>query len=341
MRRLILIAALVLAGIVSAFALLVIGAETDHDPLPTADRIPGDGDQAEQQEAQDEPLPTPEDGEPEQAATEEEPVEEEGSDEDEEVEVEEPSPEVEDSDEAEDEEQPTQPAEVAEAVESEELDPAEIIIRALDVRRMSTESEKPPDVAASAYVVMEGDTLSTIADRFEVPLSDLLVWNGIESANMLVVGQKLRLPVSEAASDPLDPPIEVAPGVTEGGIFFGTIEDHERSVVNSAVVAIADSNSEIHFIAACVDGVRRMYVKGLELPASLAQAYWRIDFGPLNLDRWSVEDNLVETPRSDPLFDELLDAQSLWLRLGGIDISFSIESMFPSDIHINLVHCGQ
>ncbi len=339
MRRLILIAALVLAGIVSASVLLVIGAETDHDPLPTAERLLGDEGQAEQQEAQDEPQPTPEDGEPEQAATEEEPVEEEGSDEDEEVEVEEPSPEVEDPGEAEDEEQPAQPTEVEEAVESEELDPAEIIIEALDIGRKSPASEEPP-VAASAYVVMEGDTLSAIADRFEVPLSDLLVWNGIESANMLVVGQKLRLPVSESPSDPLDPPIEVAPGVTEEGIVFGTIEDHERSVVNSAVVAIADSNREIHFIAACVDGARRMYVKGLELPASLAQAYWRIDLGPLNLDRWSVEDSLVETPRSDPLFDELLDAQSLWLRLGGIDLNFSIESMFPSDIHINLVHCG-
>ena len=340
MRRLILIAALVLVGIVSASALLVIDAETDHDSLTAADRIPGDGDQAEQQGAQDEPQPTPEDGESEQAATEEQPIEEEGSDGDDEVEVEERSAEVEDPDEAEDEEPPAQPTEVEEAVESEELDPAEIIIGALDIGRKSPASEEPP-VAASAYVVMEGDTLSAIADRFEVPLSDLLVWNGIESTNVLVVGQKLRLPVSESPSDPLDPPIEVAPGVTEGGIVFGTIEDHERSVVNSAVVAIADTNREIHFIAACVDGVRRMYVKGLELPASLAQAYWRIDLGPLNLDRWSVEDSLVETPRSDPLFDELQDAQTLWLRLGGIDLNFSIESMFPSDIHINLVHCGQ
>ena len=340
MRRLILIAALVLAGIVSASALLVIGAETDHDSLTAADRIPGDGDQAEQQEAQDEPQPTPEDGESEQAATEEQPIEEEGSDGEDELEVEERSAEVEDPDEAEDEEQPAQPTEVEEAVESEELDPAEIIISALDIGRKSPASEEPP-VAASAYVVMEGDTLSAIADRFEVPLSDLLVWNGIESTNVLVVGQKLRLPVSESPSDPLDPPIEVAPGVTEEGIVFGTIEDHERSVVNSAVVAIADTNREIHFIAACVDGVRRMYVKGLELPASLAQAYWRIDLGPLNLDRWTVEDGLVETPRSDPLFDELQDAQTLWLRLGGIDLNFSIESMFPSDIHINLVHCGQ
>ena len=338
MRRLILIAALVLAGVVSASALLVIDAETDHDSLPALDRIPGDGDQSEQQEAQDEPQPTPEDGEPEQAVTEEEPVEEESSDVDEEAEVEEPSPEAEDPDEGEDEEQP---AEAEEAAESEELDPAEIIIGALDVGRKSPESEGPPAVAASAYVVMEGDTLSAIADRFEVPLADLIVRNGLESADTLVVGQKLRLPVSESPSDPLDPPIEVAPGVTEEGIFFGTIEDHEHSVVNSAVVAIADSNREIHFIAACVDGVRRMYVKGVNLPLSRAQAYWRIDLGPLNLDRWSVDDGLVETPRSEPLFDELLDAQTLWLRLGGIDLNFSIESMFPSDIHVNLVHCGQ
>jgi N-acetylmuramoyl-L-alanine amidase len=45
------------------------------------------------------------------------------------------------------------------------------------------------------YVIARGDTLSGIAQRFNVPLSDLKRHNGI-SGSKIVVGQKLQIPAT-------------------------------------------------------------------------------------------------------------------------------------------------
>lgn len=43
----------------------------------------------------------------------------------------------------------------------------------------------------TTYVVKNGDNLSTIAERFEVPLPDLLTWNELRSPRLIYPGQKL------------------------------------------------------------------------------------------------------------------------------------------------------
>jgi N-acetylmuramoyl-L-alanine amidase len=46
------------------------------------------------------------------------------------------------------------------------------------------------------YVIAQGDTLSSIADRFSVPLSELKSYNSINNSSKILVGQKLTIPKS-------------------------------------------------------------------------------------------------------------------------------------------------
>jgi N-acetylmuramoyl-L-alanine amidase len=45
------------------------------------------------------------------------------------------------------------------------------------------------------YIIANGDTLSDIADRFHVPLADLMSYNEM-STTRIMVGQKLTIPKS-------------------------------------------------------------------------------------------------------------------------------------------------
>jgi membrane-bound lytic murein transglycosylase D len=47
------------------------------------------------------------------------------------------------------------------------------------------------------YVVRSGDTLSHIADKFHIRLSDLLSWNNLSSRSMIKAGQRLVMYIDE------------------------------------------------------------------------------------------------------------------------------------------------
>jgi membrane-bound lytic murein transglycosylase D len=53
------------------------------------------------------------------------------------------------------------------------------------------------DTRSTTYVVRRGDTLSRIATKFSVRLSDLLGWNGLNSRSMIKPGQRLVMYVAE------------------------------------------------------------------------------------------------------------------------------------------------
>jgi LysM repeat protein len=53
-----------------------------------------------------------------------------------------------------------------------------------------------PAPASLVYTVRQGDTLSGIADRFGVPIGDLMRANGLTNADLLQVGQTLVIPTS-------------------------------------------------------------------------------------------------------------------------------------------------
>ena len=53
------------------------------------------------------------------------------------------------------------------------------------------------ETRSTTYVVRRGDTLSRIATRFRVRLSDLLGWNGLNKRSMIKPGQRLVMYVAE------------------------------------------------------------------------------------------------------------------------------------------------
>lgn len=62
----------------------------------------------------------------------------------------------------------------------------------------------------SNYVVRRGDTLSTIARRHRVRMSDLVALNGLKSRNRIRVGQKLKLPPNASGGSRSKAPTQTA-----------------------------------------------------------------------------------------------------------------------------------
>lgn len=54
-------------------------------------------------------------------------------------------------------------------------------------------TKTPASTAQLYYVVKSGDTLSGIASKYKTTVSQLQSWNGIKNANLINVGQKLRV----------------------------------------------------------------------------------------------------------------------------------------------------
>ncbi len=66
-------------------------------------------------------------------------------------------------------------------------------------QRISIHGASPSTVSSSTYKVKRGDTLSGIAQRFGVSLSQLMKWNGIASASHIQTGQVLTIRTSSSA----------------------------------------------------------------------------------------------------------------------------------------------
>lgn len=67
----------------------------------------------------------------------------------------------------------------------------------------SAEAEIPPEstpVQSATYVVEPGDTLSLIAEKFSVSLSDLMIANGLTNKDFIQIGQELVIPLGGVAT---------------------------------------------------------------------------------------------------------------------------------------------
>ena len=61
-----------------------------------------------------------------------------------------------------------------------------------------------PAPTAATHVVVEGDTLSAIADQYGVTLDAIMEENDITDASLIFVGQELTIPAAATASDSSD-----------------------------------------------------------------------------------------------------------------------------------------
>lgn len=328
MRRLPILAALTVAAIVAASAWLAIDAQSDPQPLNTAEHQPRDDDQSQQQQSQAQPDSGPDEEEAEQQSAQQE-----------------------QSEEMHEEEASDQP----EAVEPSSS-PVDVLIKALDIPRPLVEPEPAPEpettisIEYETYVVEPGDTLADIAEVLAIDLRDLIDANQLTSPDLLYVGQELAVPVEVVVVEPVEEPeppyepVEIAPTISDDGIVYGTIHDRERDVVNSAVIVTSDGDQSVQLVEACVDGIRRTYILGLSLPHGSTPIYWRFDDAPLSMDRWTAEADRVESIGWCPilhLVDEQAGLKSLWIRIGGVDLTFGIEHWIPDPIRYNFSFCGK
>ena len=330
MRRLPVLAALLVAAIIGASAWLAIDARTDPDPLPAAQYHPRDDDQAQQQESQEESDPGPDEQGEEQESAEPEPSDEEATQELRE----------------EEETEPTEPLEPRPA-------PVDVLIKALDVPRPPIDQDLEPApkttvvVEFETYVVEPGDTLADIAEQFAIDLHDLIAANQLDSADLLYVGHELTIPIKTSVAEPVPAPapVEIAPGETEDGVVYGTIRDHERRVVNTAVIFTAQTQAEtqtnVRLVEACLDGARRTYLTGHQLTDGPTRIYWRIDNGSLNTDRWQAGAELLESTLPSPILHDIEHAETLWIRVGAVDLVFGVENLGPDEIAHNFKNCGR
>jgi murein DD-endopeptidase MepM/ murein hydrolase activator NlpD len=66
------------------------------------------------------------------------------------------------------------------------------------------QTSTPPPPSGPTYVIQSGDTLSSIADRFNVSLNDLMAANNITDPNIIQAGQQLVIPGLEGVTGTLD-----------------------------------------------------------------------------------------------------------------------------------------
>ena len=212
-----------------------------------------------------------------------------------------------------------------------------MVIRALEIERPIAPRAAPEPVT---HVLAEGETLGEIADRYDLALADLIEANSLETPDLVDVGTELVLPLTPP---PPEPPLvnEVAPNASDDGVVYGTVHDHERGVINTVVVALAQSDPNMWLAIACVDGVGRTYLLGLPTAEGLSQVYWRTDDGAIQTDRWSNQPPAIESQRPQLLFELLYDIQTVWIRVGSVDLTFRVESMLPPEIEDNLDNCGR
>jgi LysM repeat protein len=104
-----------------------------------------------------------------------------------------------------------------------------------------------PGLATASYTVGAGDTLADIAARFGIDASALASSNGIQNANLIVVGQVLSVPAgpSGGQSTGTTPPTAVLPHLTHivaEGETLSVIADQYHTTVAELVAANALTN---------------------------------------------------------------------------------------------------
>jgi LysM repeat protein len=104
-----------------------------------------------------------------------------------------------------------------------------------------TEVAAPPETGETEiYVVKRGDSLSAIAARFGVTLARLLEINDLADPNLIYVGQRLIIPVSQQRSDA---PGDNAVGLPQQGLQLRI--ENVGDLAAESVQVVNDSNGAV------------------------------------------------------------------------------------------------
>ena len=313
MRRLPVLAVLVLAALIAASTWLAIVAQSDPEPLPTAEHLPRD-DEQQQDQSQSQPAQPDDQAEPDTTAQQEQSDQEAGSEEDQ------PDQQAEEDDGRSTDEDANEPVESEQAEEPviiSDVDlPEQRLIAAIDIDRRQPEE---PARREFEYEVELGDTLSRIASIHDVDLFQLAQANGIAPNSIIQVEDVLHIPARHSYI-----PLEAPPGPEDyagGGLIWGTIRDAQLGVVHSAVVYFIDHRAGLpgapDLIIGCVNNrpVVELAVnaQGSDTLSGKVRLYWRVDRGPLQTSLWTIDEGVLSAPRPAQFIDSLRGALDLRL----------------------------
>lgn len=125
-------------------------------------------------------------------------------------------------------------------------DPDDIIV-GQELLLPATAQIQPTDAPLAVHVVRAGETLSEIAQQYEISLTLLMLYNGLRDANAVYIGQELQIPPPEDETDtdteettasptvdePTPAPTKVEPTATETPPTLPTLSTPTEETVDS------------------------------------------------------------------------------------------------------------
>ncbi len=185
------------------------------------------------------------------------------------------------------------------------------------------------ETTQTIYVVQPGDTLTSIARRYDLSVNDLANANGLINPQLIYVGQKLVLPIVAATTRTARMPVAnrlyiVRPGDTLFGLAL-KYNTPTRSLMGANQLHTAGllvAGQELIIPGDATSNEAAVAQPGTPLPAPLT----RIDIGPLPLQQGSVMEITIRA--SQPV--------SLTGQFGDWNIPFAVDG----DRYIGLVGVG-
>ncbi len=78
--------------------------------------------------------------------------------------------------------------------------------------------------ATETYVVQTGDSLSSIADRFRIPIADLVELNNLPNPDFVFVGQRLQIPGGDGVAESTENASDATAAPVTSGILLTALE---------------------------------------------------------------------------------------------------------------------
>ncbi len=146
----------------------------------------------------------------------------------------------------------------------------------------------PPDQTDQVYLVQAGDTLYSIALRFDVTVEDLITANQIQDPDLIQIGQRLLIPVAKEEVNPAPPASETEdqtkqpPPAYQPQVYVVQPGDTLSSIsarLGVTIEELIETNqlSDPNYLRAG----QELRIPGTELPTSYPHPFNQVQLAPL------------------------------------------------------------
>lgn len=103
-----------------------------------------------------------------------------------------------------------------------------------------------PVVPDGMYAVVPGDTLSALASKWDCTVEEIVILNGIENPDLIVVGQILRVPKASGSSEASESPVWIGTVATNKDPL--RVRSSKSTANNDNVVRLLPKGSQVDLI---------------------------------------------------------------------------------------------